>query len=217
MGFMKEIETLDALCGRYPGILGAKAAIASAADAIIECYKNGGTVYTAGNGGSAADADHIVGELMKGFVKLRPLPEKDVAGFTELFGEEEAERLSKGLQCGLPAFSLHSQSALLTAFLNDVDPSMVYAQVLYSAGRAGDVLIAISTSGNSDNVLNAARVARLKGIKVISLVGEKTCRLDDASDIAIHVADTETYRVQELHLPIYHWLCARVEAEFYSE
>ena len=213
---MKEIETLEALCGRYPGISHAKEAIASAADTIIECYKNGGTVYTCGNGGSAADADHIVGELMKGFVKLRPLPEEDVKGFEALFGVDEAERLRKGLQCGLPAFSLHSQSALLTAFLNDVDPAMVYAQMVYSAGRRGDVLIAISTSGNSDNVVNAARVARAKGIKVISLVGEKGCVLDTVSDLTIHVADNETYRVQELHLPIYHWLCARVEAEFYN-
>ena len=216
MGFLKEIETLDALCLRYPGIAGAREAIEAAADLITAAYRDGKTVYTCGNGGSAADADHIVGELMKGFVKSRPLPDSDREALKAMF-PEDAERMVKGLQCGLPAFSLHSQSALLTAFLNDVEPAMVYAQMLYAAGRAGDVLIAISTSGNSENVLNAAKIARLKGMRVIAMVGRNACLLDGVADAVIHVDDTETYRVQELHLPIYHWLCERVEETFFME
>ena len=216
MGILKEIETLDALTARYPGLARCKEAIAAAAETIIRSYENGGTVYTCGNGGSAADADHIVGELMKGFVKMRPLPEIDRAILRELY-PAEADRLIAGLQCGLPAFSLHSQSALLSAFLNDVEPAMVYAQMIYGAGRAGDVLIAISTSGNAENVCNAAKIARMKGLRVIALVGERGCALDALADVAVHVGDTETYRVQELHLPVYHWLCERVEEAFFKE
>lgn len=216
MGFLKEIETLEALCARYPGLLNCKSEILRASELLIETYRKGGTVFTCGNGGSAADADHIVGELMKGFVKHRPIPDSDRARLAELY-PEDAEKLAAGLQGGLPAFSLHSQSALLSAFLNDVEPAMVYAQTLYAAGRSGDTLIAISTSGNAENVCRAAKIARLKGIRVIALVGEKNCALDALCDVAIHVSDTETYRVQELHLPVYHWLCARVEEEFYSE
>ena len=216
MGFLREIETLDALCVRYTGLADCKEEIRRASELLIETYRNHGTVFTCGNGGSAADADHIVGELMKGFVKRRPIPDTDRSRLAELY-PNDADRLAAGLQCGLSAFSLHSQSALLSAFLNDVEPAMVYAQVLYAAGRKGDVLIAISTSGNAENVCNAAKIARLRGIPVIALVGAKDCALDALSDVAIHVADTETYRVQELHLPVYHWLCARVEEEFYPE
>lgn len=216
MGFIEKAENLEELVLRYPGLCECRDAIAAAADMIIDAYRSGKTLYTCGNGGSAADADHIVGELMKGFVKRRPMPIADREALSALF-PEEADRMAQGLQCGLPAFSLHSQSALLTAFLNDVEPSMVYAQMLYAVGRRGDVLVAISTSGNSENVLNAARIARFRGMRVISLVGEQICALDAVSDVAIHVADTETYRVQELHLPVYHWLCARVEEEFYQE
>ena len=208
------METITELTARYPGLVGCAAEIERAAALLIETYRNGGCLYTCGNGGSAADADHIVGELMKGFLKKRPVP----AEFREkLSGYEDAAFLADHLQGGLPAVSLHSQSALLTAFVNDVDASMMYAQTLYAIGKPGDVLLAISTSGNSKNVVNAAKIAKAMGIPVISLTGAKHCRLDELARLAIHVGETETYRVQELHLPVYHWLCAAVEEAFFGE
>jgi D-sedoheptulose 7-phosphate isomerase len=209
------METLNELIGRYPGLSGCAEQIAQAADTIIACYRAGGRFYLCGNGGSAADADHIVGELMKGFLKKRPMPADPRAALTQLYGEE-ADFLADNLQQGLPAVSLHSQSALLTAFANDVDASMMYAQTLYAMARPGDVLLAISTSGNSKNVVNAAKIARLLGVTVIGLTGSRQGKLDALSDVIIHVGDSETYRVQELHLPVYHWLCAKIEDTFYE-
>jgi len=210
------METIKELTARYPGLSGCAAAVENAADLIIDCYKNGHVLYTCGNGGSAADSDHIVGELMKGFLKKRPVDADFRAKLAEAY-PGQADFLADNLQCGLPAVSLHSQSALLTAFANDVDASMMYAQSIYALGRPDDVLIAISTSGNSKNVVNAAKIAKMIGVKVIALTGAKPCALDALADCIIHVGDTETYRVQELHLPVYHWLCARVEEEFYRE
>ena len=209
------METIKELITRYPGLAGCAAEIEKAADMIIDCYKNGHVLYTCGNGGSAADSDHIVGELMKGFLKKRPVDADFRAKLAEAY-PEQADFLADNLQCGLPAVSLHSQSALLTAFANDVDASMMYAQNIFALGKTDDILIAISTSGNSKNVVNAAKIAKMIGVKVISLTGAKPCALDELADCAIHVGDTETYRVQELHLPVYHWLCARVEEEFYK-
>ena len=210
------IESIEKLIGRYPGLKMAENTIQKAEKIIIEAYREGKTVFTCGNGGSAADADHIVGELMKGFLKKRPLA---ISDREKLLGidPENGCFMADNLQCGLPAISLHSQSALLTAFANDVDASMMYAQVVYAMGREGDVLIAMSTSGNSANVVNAAKTAKIKGMKVISLTGQKTCRLDEIADAAIHVGETETYKVQELHLPVYHRICAAVENEFFNE
>ena len=210
------METIKELTARYPGLADCAAEIEKAADLIIDCYKNGHTRYTCGNGGSAADSDHIVGELMKGFLKKRPVNADFRAKLAEAY-PEQADFLADNLQGGLPAVSLHSQSALLTAFANDVDASMMYAQNIFALGRPGDILIAISTSGNSKNVVNAARIAKMIGVKVIALTGAKPCALDALADCIVHVGDTETYRVQELHLPVYHWLCARVEEEFYKD
>ena len=210
------METINELTSRYPGLSRCAGEIEHAAETIIETCKSGGCLYTCGNGGSAADADHIVGELMKGFLKKRPVPAEIRAKLAETC-PDDADFLADNLQCGLPAVSLHSQSALLTAFVNDVEPSMMYAQVLYAMAKPGDCLIAISTSGNSKNVVNAAKVAKAMGVKVISLTGNRPCRLDALADTAIHVDESETYRVQELHLPVYHWLCARIEDEFFAE
>ncbi len=208
------MESINELVARYPGLAGCKDEIVKAADLIIEAYKNGKCVYTCGNGGSASDADHIVGELMKGFIKKRPVPAEDRAKLAELF-PDNADFLADNLQCGLGAMSLHSQNALSTAFANDVEPAMLYAQAVYSIAKEGDVLISISTSGNSKNVVYASQIAKIKGVKVITMTGEKACKLDALADVQIHVGDTETYRVQELHLPVYHWICARVEEEFF--
>ena len=142
------METINELTSRYPGLSRCAGEIEHAAETIIETCKSGGCLYTCGNGGRAADADHIVGELMKGFLKKRPVPAEFRAKLTEAC-PDDADFLADNLQCGLPAVSLHSQSALLTAFVNDVEPSMMYAQVLYAMAKPGDCLIAISTSGNS--------------------------------------------------------------------
>ena len=204
------METLSELITRYPSLSSCESKIKEAAELLIKTFDNGNRLYICGNGGSAADADHIVGELMKGFLKKRPLTEKQTSAFDD-------KQLAAGLMQGLPAISLHSQTAFLTAFLNDEDPSLLYAQALYALGKKDDVLLAISTSGNSQNVVNAAKTARAIGCKVISLVGTKECKLDNLSDVVIHADHTETYRIQELHLPIYHYLCATVEDYFFKE
>ena len=204
------METLSELITRYHLLSSCESEIKEATELLIKTFENGNRLYICGNGGSAADADHIVGELMKGFLKKRPLTENQIAAFDD-------KQLAAGLMQGLPAISLHSQTAFLTAFLNDEDPSLLYAQALYALGKKDDVLLAISTSGNSQNVGNAAKTARAIGCKVISLVGSKDCKLDSLSDVIIHADHTETYRIQELHLPIYHYLCAAVEDYFFKE
>ena len=206
------METIEELTARMPELSGCADAVVSAATLLAEAFRTGGTLFTCGNGGSAADADHIVGELAKGFLKSRPLPPELAEKLNAL---DESRTLSAALQAALPAVSLHSQAALLTAFLNDRSAPAVYAQALLSLGRPGSVLLAISTSGNSENVVLAAKTAKALGMKVISLTGAAPCALDPLSDAAIHVGAAETYRVQELHLPVYHWICARVEEEFF--
>ena len=203
------METLSELITRYPLLSSCESEINQAANLIIKAFENGNRLYICGNGGSAADADHIVGELMKGFLKKRPLTEKQIAQFDD-------KQLALGLMQGLPAISLHSQASFLTAFLNDEDPSLIYAQTLYALGKKDDLLLAISTSGNSQNVVNAAKVARAIGCKTVSLVGAKSCKLDTLSDVVIHADQSDTYRIQELHLPIYHYLCAAVEDYFFK-
>jgi D-sedoheptulose 7-phosphate isomerase len=162
------METIRELTSRYPGLEGCAADVENAAAILIDAYKNGHALYTCGNGGSAADADHIVGELMKGFLKKRPVNAEFRAKLAEAY-PEQAEFLADNLQCGLPAVSLHSQSALLTAFANDVDASMMYAQTLYALGRADDVLIAISFPRYSNRVVTAVEYAHRAGADVIAL------------------------------------------------
>ena len=209
------MSSIDLLIGRYPKLVGCRADILKASELLIQLYQRGGTLFTCGNGGSAADADHIVGELAKGFLKKRPLDRDLRAKLTDAW--PDGDKLASGLQRGLPAVSLHSQSALLTAFSNDCDPSLVYAQTLLALSNPGDVLLAISTSGNSANVVNAAKLAKVIGLTVVALTGEGESRLSGLADCAIRVGDTETYRVQELHLPDYHWLCMKTEEFFFEE
>ena len=206
------IESLSELTARYPKLKNCEADIRRSADLLIDCFESGHRLYLCGNGGSAADADHIVGELMKGFLKRRPLSPAEKTRFSP-----EDAVLAESLMGGLPAISLHSQASLLTAYINDANAAMVYAQALYSLGQPGDVLLAISTSGNSENIVFAAKTARALGMNVITLTGDQPCRLDALSHIAIHAGERETYRVQELHLPIYHWLCAAIEDHFFAE
>lgn len=196
------------LFAHYPALAPAADALERAKDLLIETYASGGKLLLCGNGGSAADCDHIAGELLKGFASERKLtPELRCA-----LGEDLASRL----QMGLPAISLPSQGAVISAFCNDVDAKTVYAQLTLALAKPGDVLICISTSGNSANVVAAAQTAKALGVRVIALVGEKECALDAYASVALHAPACETYRVQEYHLPMYHWLCAEVEDYFFD-
>ena len=197
------MEVFDELYNRYPQLKGCEGEIAKALALLLTCYKGGGKVLTCGNGGSAADAEHIVGELLKKFRKHRDI---DSAIAAKLPPELVAK-----LEGALPAVSLVSMSGILTAFANDVTWETAFAQQVYGLGKPGDVLIALSTSGNSANCVNAALVAKAKGMKIVSMTGASGGRLGDLADAAIKAQETETYKIQELHLPIYHALCAALE------
>lgn len=203
------------LLERYPSLESAKDDVIAAYLLLEECYENGGKLLVAGNGGSAADAEHIVGELMKGF----KMPRKPEIAFAEKLVAENKELgsiLAENLQGALPAIALDGHLALSTAYMNDCEPLLCFAQQVNGYGKAGDVFLGISTSGNSKNVLFAATTAHAKGMKVIGLTGEKDSKLDDISDVCIKVPHTETYMIQELHLPIYHCLCLMLEDKFFS-
>jgi len=183
---------------------------------MIGCYTGKNKILTCGNGGSCADADHIVGELMKGFLKKRPLADSQKQEMRERCSLMDP-RLPDKLQQGLPALSLCSLTALNTAFCNDVDPAFIYAQAVLGIGKEGDILLCMSTSGNAENVCAAAMIARSLGIQVIGLTGASGGKLKDIADICICVPETETFKVQELHLPVYHYLCAATEAHFFQK
>jgi D-sedoheptulose 7-phosphate isomerase len=181
-----------------------------------ECILNGGKILTCGNGGSAADAEHIVGELMKGFRLKRELTTKQVEKLSKFY-PEEAGFISQNLQQAISAISLVSSVSLSTAFANDINPDFVFAQQVYGIGSVNDVLIAISTSGNSNNVLNAAKIARTKGIKVIGLTGIEGGKLEKHRAVTIKVPANDVARIQELHLPVYHCLCSMIEETLFSD
>lgn len=187
-------------------------------DEIISCYNRQGKMLICGNGGSAADSLHIVGELMKGFLlprKLENFNNTFLQRAYELF-PSSAGLFKEKLQCALPAISLVNEISLITAFSNDVSSNLIFAQQILSLGRKEDILLAISTSGNSDNILFAVEVAKILDLKVIALTGEKGGRLKHLSDIAVCVPANRSYTIQELHLPIYHMLCLALENEFFS-
>lgn len=206
---------LNELLNRYPRLSVCTDELKATAAAIIECYKNGGKLLLCGNGGSCADCDHIVGELMKGFLKRRSLSSKQKE---EMMNRSPLldDALLCRLQNGLPAIALPSVTALNSAFCNDVDPELIYAQSVMAMGTGGDVLIAISTSGNAKNVFAAAKVAKGLGLTVIGLTGNSGGKLKEIADICIQVPETETFKAQELHLPVYHYLCAAVEDAFFK-
>lgn len=182
---------------------------------LLNCFRGQGKLLIAGNGGSAADAEHIVGELMKGFVLKREIDEnlKDKLRNVDY---DMGNKLSRKLQLSLPAIALSNHSSLNTAFSNDVDGQLCFAQQVLGYGKEGDVFLGISTSGNSANVLYAAIVAKAQGMKVIGLTGRGGGRLADMADVVVAVDEKETYKVQELHLPIYHCLCLMVESEMFG-
>lgn len=217
---MRELDNrlmrhIDLLVERYPSLESARNDIVAAYLLLEESYENGGKLLVAGNGGSAADAEHIVGELMKGF----KLPRKPEADFAEKLVEENQELssvLAENLQGALPAIALDGHPALSTAYMNDCEPLLCFAQQVNGYGKSGDVFLGISTSGNSRNVLFAATTAHAKGLKVIGLTGAKDSKLKDMSDVCIKAPQTETYMIQELHLPIYHCLCLMLEDKFFA-
>ena len=211
----KETGMLDELIGRYPVLEPCRQSIRQAYQAMEECFLGGGKLLVAGNGGSAADSDHIVGELMKGFVKKRPLPDFLVQALKEADPQRGAE-LSQKLQGALPAIALTNHAALSSAFANDVDGILSYAQQVNGYGNKGDVFLGISTSGNAENVMYAAVTARAKGMKVIGLTGRDGGKLGAFADVSIIVPERETYRIPELHLPVYHALCLMLEERFYD-
>lgn len=217
---MRELDNrlmrhIDLLVERYASLESARNDIVAAYLLLEESYENGGKLLVAGNGGSAADAEHIVGELMKGF----KLPRKPEADFAEELVEQNQELgsvLAENLQGALPAIALDGHPALSTAYMNDCEPLLCFAQQVNGYGKSGDVFLGISTSGNSKNVLYAATTAHAKGMKVIGLTGAKDSKLKDMSDVCIKAPQTETYMIQELHLPIYHCLCLMLEDNFFA-
>lgn len=208
------MKYIQDLIERYPALSNNSENIRNAFELLRLCYEAQGTLLLAGNGGSASDADHIVGELMKGFI----LPRKVNNDFAEKLvsvDKEKGVELSQKLQQALPAIAVSNHNSLNTAFLNDVNGEMCFAQQVYGYGKEGDVLLAISTSGNSKNILYAAVTAKAKGMKIIGLTGRGGGKLADMADVLIAVDETETYKIQELHLPIYHCLCLMLEQRFF--
>jgi D-sedoheptulose 7-phosphate isomerase len=199
---------LSDLLQRRPELAGARSAIVQAYEVLWKCFHTGGKVLLCGNGGSAADADHWAGELLKGFCKDRPLSAKERGKLRPA--------IAKKLQGALPAIPLTSFPAASTAFGNDVDPDLAYAQLTSALGRRGDVLIGLSTSGNAVNVCAAAEVARAKEMQVIALTGATGGKLKGLSDVCICAPSKETFRAQEYHLPIYHCLSLMLEEDFFG-
>lgn len=208
-------EYITDLVNRYPVLEKCKKEIEEAYELLKRCYENEGKLLVAGNGGSASDAEHIVGELMKGFVLPRKL-DQESAKFLISVDEEMGCELADKLQGALPAIALVDHVALSTAYLNDVDPLLGFAQQVNGYGVENDVFLGITTSGNSQNILYACTVAKAKGMKVIALTGKNGGKVKDLADVSIIVPEQETYKIQELHLPIYHCLCLMLEKTFFS-
>lgn len=205
---------LNELVERYPRLEPVKENIWNAYEILEQCYAEGGKLLVAGNGGSCADAEHIVGELMKGFVKQRHVTEDEANALMEA-DEEMGEVLAEKLQRALPAIAVTGHNGLSTAFLNDVSGTLMYAQQVFAYGKPGDVFLAISTSGNSENILYAMTAAKARGMKVIGLTGRDGGKMAHRCDEIIIAPENETFKIQELHLPVYHVLCLMLEERFF--
>lgn len=209
------MNKMEELLSRYPQLKSCEDAIRQALTILREMYHAGGKLLVCGNGGSAADCEHIVGELMKGFLLPRPIsPETDAA--LQAAFPDDAASFRSSLQRAIPAISLPSQLAVLSAYVNDVQPEYMYAQLVQGYGRKEDVLLCLSTSGNSKNVVRAAQMARILGMRSIALTGQDACRLDSLCTAVIKVDERQTFKIQELHLPVYHFLCAQLEEDLFS-
>ncbi len=208
--------SLTALLEKYPALEALVPSLERADEMLRTCYQSGGQVLICGNGGSASDADHVVGELMKGYLSRRPVPADLRRALTEAFPDEGAY-LADHLQGGLPAISLASHTALLTAIVNDIAGDMIFAQQVYGYGRPGDVLLAITTSGNSPNVLHAVRVACVRGLHTIGFTGRAGGQLAALCDLPLCVPADRTADIQERHLALYHALCAMLEEALFPQ
>ena len=210
------MKQIDILIERYNTLSVVKSELEESANILINCFKNGNKLLVCGNGGSASDSDHITGELMKGFEKLRPISD-DLYNKLKEINSEDATHLKESLQIGLPTIPLTEHAGLMTAFSNDSSSDSVFANQVLGYGKQGDVLFAISTSGNSKNVVLACEVAKTLGMKIIGLTGEKDSKIAKLSDVCIKVPSTRTYQIQEYHLPVYHALCLEVEDYFFEK
>ena len=210
------MKHIDLLIERYPSLGAIRGELIDAYLIMEESFSKGGKLLVAGNGGSAADSEHIVGELMKGF-KMPRKADSEFADRLKAVDGELGEVLAENLQGALPAIALDGHLALSTAYMNDCEPLLCFAQQVNGFGRAEDVFLGISTSGNSKNILFAATVAKAKGLKVIGLTGAKDSKLQKYADVCVKASNTETYMIQELHLPIYHCWCLMLEDKFFGE
>lgn len=208
-------DLIENLIIRYPLLKNIEEELCLSLEELKNTYNNGGKILVCGNGGSAADSLHIVGELMKSFVLPRKIKEENQKKIRDFF-PEDAEYFIANLQEGIPSLSLVNEVGLITAYGNDNAVDLIFAQQVYGNGKKGDVLIAISTSGNSKNVIYAMKIAKIKGIKVISLTGRDGGKMRVLSDINLNVNEKETYKIQEYHLPIYHTLCIALENELFG-
>ncbi len=207
---MRENIIFNELLERYPALSVCSEDIYKSYEIMVQCLENGGKILCCGNGGSAADCDHFAGELLKGFLKKRPLSDEEKAKFGDSF-------IADNLQKGLPVISLNAHTALMTAFSNDAQSSLVYAQQVYAYAKSGDVLLCFSTSGNSANVIFAAETAIASDVKIISITGKRISPLQRFSDVCINLPESETFRIQELTLPVYHCLAAMIEDRFFEK
>lgn len=210
------MDYIKELIERYSALAVCEKDIRAAASAIIDSYKAGGKLIVAGNGGSAADSDHITGELLKSFVKKRK-PEQKFLDALSAIDSDTGSYLSDKLQGSLPAIALTNNSALMTASLNDVDGNVLFAQQVMGFGKKGDVFLGISTSGNSKDVIYALAVAKALGVKTVALTGKTGGKCKELADISIVVPENETFKIQELHLPVYHALCLTIEEYFWKD
>lgn len=210
------MDYIKELIERYPTLAVCEKDIRAAASAIIDSYKAGGKLIVAGNGGSAADSDHITGELLKSFVKKRK-PDQKFLDALSAIDSDTGSYLSDKLQGSLPAIALTNNSALMTASLNDVDGNVLFAQQVMGFGKKGDVFLGISTSGNSKDVIYALAVAKALGVKTVALTGKTGGKCKELADISIVVPENETFKIQEFHLPVYHALCLTIEEYFWKD
>lgn len=212
---MNKEEIFEELFTSYPGLAICRAEIEEAYALLLECAEDNGMIMVCGNGGSAADSEHIVGELMKGFLLTRPLTRFQKESFDDIEGGRE---MAEKLQRGVRAISLTSQTGLISAFANDVDPALVYAQQVFAyAAKDVDVVIALSTSGNSENVVNAAKAAVAAGVRCVAITGQTGGKIKEYASVTVKLPSILTYEVQEFTLPVYHALCAALEAELFGE
>ncbi len=209
------MDIFEELVDKYPSLSACIDSVRSAGEVLLKVFHGGGKLLVCGNGGSGADSEHIVGELMKEFYIRRPLKEAEQAALKKV--DPAGEKLAKCLQGALPAITLTSNIALSTAYANDAEPELVFAQQVWGYGNPGDVLLAISTSGSSKNVYDAMVAAKAKGMRVIGLTGARQGTMEKLCDVCIRAPSTVTYEIQEYHLPIYHALCRYVEAENFGK